>query len=141
MRSVAGIKREAENVGGVASGERLCRLGQAARARIVHDRTAGRPPEGVREMKARHTAGVRELCQCERPVEMCAASMFPITPLHQCSLSAPRLIEIALNCRPALRQQLDTTDRRSSSRECVLLFQATTEARSTLSLTRLRSER
>ena len=61
MRSVAGIKREAENVGGVAGGERPCRLGQAPRAHIVHDRTAGHPPEGVREMKARHTAGVREL--------------------------------------------------------------------------------
>ena len=70
MRPVARIKREAENVGRVAASQRLGRFGQTARPRILHDRKPGRLPEGVRQMKVRHAAGVREFGQRQRSVEI-----------------------------------------------------------------------
>ena len=56
--------------GALPPANELGRFGQTARPHILHDRKAGRLPEGVRQMKVRHAAGVREFGQRERSVEI-----------------------------------------------------------------------
>ena len=66
MRPVARIKREAENVGRVTGSQRLGRLGQTARAHILHDRKAGRLPEGVRQDVSRRPLSPASMAPVER---------------------------------------------------------------------------